>query len=142
MDYKGKKLNIYLKINFKKNTITKNITEDLTSIHDEIKLNSIIKKLKIKVTDLWKEENLLNVLLPLSIDLKFNHNNIKKLDSLRDVFKKISIIDNFSLENFDVNSSLFKIYYYGDPKKLRSELLKFGYVLNHDQGFWQLYLNE
>ena len=25
------------------------------------------------------------------------------------------------------NNSFFKIYYYGNPKKLRSELLKFGY---------------
>ena len=33
-------------------------------------------------------------------------------------------------------------YYYGDPKKLTSELLKLGYQLKNNQGFWQLYLNE
>jgi len=142
MDYQEKKINIYLKIKFNNNIITKNISEDLKDIKDELILNSILKKLKLRVTDIWKEENLINVLLPLSIDLKFQHSNVQDLDLLKDTFKKISIIDDFTLEKFDINSSLFKIYYYGDPKKLRSELLKFGYLLNHDQGFWQLYLNE
>ena len=142
MNYQKRKLNIYIKIKFNNNIITKNISEDLINIDDELALNFILKKLKLTVTDLWKEENLINVLLPLSIDLKFKHSNIRELDSLRNTLKKISIIDDFSLKKFDVNSSLFKIYYYGDPKKLRSELIKFGYLLNHDQGFWQIYLNE
>jgi len=46
------------------------------------------------------------------------------------------------LEEFNINNSLFKIYYYGNPKKLKLELSKFGYQLKDDQGFWQLYLNE
>ena len=41
-----------------------------------------------------------------------------------------------------INNSFFKIYYYGNPKKLRSELLKFGYQLNNDQGYWGLYIND
>ena len=59
---------------------------------------------------------------------------------------KQEVIDNFiesySLEEFNTNNSFFKIYYYGDPKKLKSELFKFGYQLKNDQGFWQVYLNE
>ena len=49
---------------------------------------------------------------------------------------------NFSLQELDVNNAFFKIYYYGDPKKLKSELLKYGYQLRNEQGSWQLYLNE
>ena len=32
--------------------------------------------------------------------------------------------------------------YFGNPKKLRIELLKFGYNLKNNQGVWQIYLNE
>ena len=46
------------------------------------------------------------------------------------------------LEEFDIKNSFFKIYYYGEPKKLKSELFKFGYNLKNDQGSWQLYINE
>ena len=80
--------------------------------------------------------------MTLSIKIKFQHTNIKDLDKLRKTFYKISIIKDYTLEQFNINNSFFKIYYYGDPKKLKSELSKFGYQLENVQGSWQLYLNE
>ncbi len=80
--------------------------------------------------------------MPLSIKLKFEHKNLKRLDELRNTLNKINIIDSYSLDELNINNSFFKIYYYGNPKKLKSELLKFGYQLKDNQGFWQLYLNE
>ena len=80
--------------------------------------------------------------MPLSIRLKYEHLNLKNLDNLRSIFYNMSIIESYSLEEFNTNNSFFKIYYYGDPKKLKSELFKFGYQLKNDQGFWQVYLNE
>jgi len=142
MDYQDHKLNIYLKTNFNNNKISKNFTYEIKDINDEKILSSILKDLKITITDLWKEENLINLLMPLSIKLNFQQTNLNDLDKLREALYKISIIDNFTLEEFNINNSYFKIYYYGNPKKLKSELLKFGYSLKDDQGFWQIYLNE
>jgi len=142
MDYQKKKLNIHLKTNFNNNKNSKNISYDLESMKNQLELNFILKDLKLKISDLWKEENLINLLMPLSIKLKFQHKNLQDLDELRNILKKINIIDNYTLEEFDVNNSFFKIYYYGDPKKLKSQLLKLGYRLKNNQGFWQLYLNE
>jgi len=105
-------------------------------------LNPILKDLKFKITDLWKEANLINLLMPLSIRLQYQHLNLEDLDKLRNIFYKIGIIDSYTLEEFNINNSFFKIYYYGNPRKLRSELLKFGYQLKNDQGYWRLYLNE
>ena len=142
MDYKNKKLNIHLKTNFNSNVNSKNIFYDLKDMKNQLELNLILKDLKLNISDLWKEENLINLLMPLSIKLKFEHKNLQDLDELRNILKKINIIDNYALEEFDVNNSFFKIYYYGDPKKLKSQLLKLGYRLKNNQGFWQLYLNE
>tara|TARA_Y100000590_G_C15594042_1_gene967265 strand:+ start:40 stop:1113 length:1074 start_codon:yes stop_codon:yes gene_type:complete len=142
MDYQDEKLNIYLKTNFKNNKVSKNISHKISNINDDLALNEILKDLKLRITDLWKEENLVNLLMPLSIKVKFEQANIQDLNNLRNTFYKISIIDNYTLEEFNVNNSFFKIYYYGNPKKLRSELLKFKYQLKNEQGFWQLYLNE
>ena len=129
-------------MNFNNNTVSKNFFYEIKNINDSSALNSIVKDLKIKITDLWKEENLINLLMPLSIKLKFQHKNIKNLDELRNTFQKIDLINNYTLEEFNINNSFFKIYYYGDPKKLRSELLRFGYQLENNQGHWQLYSNE
>ncbi len=142
MDYSNQSLNIHLKTNFNNNKISKNTSYKLNNINDELILSSILEDLKIKITDLWKEQNLINFLMPLSIKIKFQHKNLKELDKLRNIFYKISIIDKYSLEQFNINNSFFEIYYYGNPKKLRTELKKFGYHLDDDHGFWQVYKNE
>jgi hypothetical protein len=142
MDYQDFKLNIHIKTKFNNNKLSKNFSYKIKNINDNLVLNTILTDLKIKITDLWKEENLINLLRPLSIRLKYKHKNLKELDKLRNIFYKIDIIDSYTLEEFNINNSFFKIYYYGNPKKLRSKLVKFGYHLKNDQGNWQLDLNE
>ena len=142
IDYQNNRLNIHLKTNFKNNKISKNLFYKVDNINNEKVLSNILEDLKFKVTDLWKEENLINFLMPLSINLKYKHSNLKDLDKLRSVFYNIDMIDSYTLEKFNINDSFFKIYYYGNPKKLKLELLKFGYHLKNNQGHWQLYLNE
>ena len=115
---------------------------EIENIKDEAKLKNILLDLKMKITDLWKEENVVNLLMPLSISIKFQHKKLLDLDELKKVFNKISIIDNFSLEEFNTKNSFFKIYYFGNPKKLKTELFRFGYKLQNDQGHWELYIND
>ena len=135
-------LNIYVKTNFNNSRTSKNITYELNDIKDELKLNDILKDLKMQITDIWKSENVIDLSSPLLIRIKFKHRNLRDLDTLKSTLYKISIIDNYSLEEFNINNSFFKIYYYGNPKKLRTELLKFGYQLNNDQGYWSLYIDD
>ena len=53
-----------------------------------------------------------------------------------------NIIDNYFFEKFDINSSYFKISYFGTPKRLKSELNKSGYDLKDSQGQWEIVLYE
>ena len=142
MDYGKNKLNIYLKTNFNNNTTSKNISYEVKNVRDEIILNSILKDLKLEIVDTWKEQNLINLLMPLSIKIKFQHSKLKDLDKLRKNFSRMGIIDSYKLEEFNINNSDYKIYYYGNPKKLKAELFKYGYELINNQGVWQLYLHE
>ena len=142
MNYDKKKLNIHVKTNFDNNKMSKNISYQLENIKDEIQLNLILIDLKKQITDLWKEANIVNLLMPLSINVKFKNKNIKDFDKIKKIFYNISIIKKYTLEEFNINNSFFKIYYYGSPKRLKAELLKFGYELRNEQGFWELYSNE
>ena len=142
LDYRNKQLNIYLKTNFDGNEMSKNISYKLSNIKDESKLHFILKDLKIQITDIWKKANIVNLLMPLSIRIKFQHINFLDLDKLENTFDKISIIDNYALEEFSINHAFFKIYYFGNPKRLRTELLKFGYQLIDEQGHWELYIDD
>jgi len=142
MDYKSNKLNVYLKIKFNNKKISKNIFYNIENIEDNLLLDKILIDLKLQITDIWKEENLINLLMPLSIKIRYDHKNLKQLNAFKNTLEKISTIHKHNLKEFSVNSSFYKIYYYGNPKKLKYELLKYGYKLNNDQGYWQIYLNE
>ena len=115
------------------------ILPEINNINNELKLDKILKDLKLKVTDIWRKENVINLSIPLSIRVKFKYKNLQDLDKLKKIFYKISIINEYSLEEFNINNSFFKIYYYVNPKKLAKEFLKFGYQLLNDQGDWILH---
>ena len=142
MSYENLKLSVYLKTSFNNNKTSKNITYEINDIDNELLLVPILKDLKLKITDLWKEENIINVLMPLSINIKFQYEDLKNLNNLKTAFQNISIIENHSLEEHDINNSFFKIYYYGSPKKLQNELFKFGYNLKNNQSYWEIFINE
>ena len=140
MHFKNNRLNVHLKTNFYNSKISKNISYELNDIQDALKLNSILKDLKIQINDIWKEENLINLSIPLSLRVKFQLKKLQDLDKLKNTFYKISIIDSSSLKEFNINSAIFEIDYYGNPKKLQTELLEFGYQLKNEQGHWELYI--
>ena len=142
MNYQNNNLNIYIKTNFNNNKVSRNISFELKNIKDEKKLNSILEQIKTQVTDIWKEENIINLAIPLTIDVIFKYKNLKDLDSLEKDLSKINLIENYSLDVININRSTFKIYYYGNPKKLSMELAKFGYLLKNDQLHWSIYKNE
>jgi len=142
MEYKNSKLNVYLKTNFNNNKLSKFISYPLKNINDKKKLDTILKELKLKVTDLWKSENIINIAAPLSIKVKYEYEHIEELSRLKNIFQKMNIIEKYSLEEFNINESYFKIYYYGNPKRLKIELSELGYNLKNEHGYWGIYKND
>jgi len=136
MDYKNGKLDMYVKANFNNSMKTKNFSYKLNDINNKKKLVFILKDLKRNINDIWKEENVLNVSVPLLIKINYKHSKLSSLDNLKKTLFKIDIIDKFSLLEFDSTNSIFEINYYGNPRLLKLELLKFNYKLKNDLGYW------
>ena len=139
MHHKGKQLDVYLETNLNNNRTSKNVSYEIVDIKNELKLNSILKDLKKQIIDIWKEENIIDLSIPLSIRIKFQYTKLKDLEELKNAFHEIKIIDNYSLEELNISNSFFRIYYYGNPKRLQTELLKFDYQLKNDQVNWGIY---
>jgi len=142
INYDNKLMRIYVKTSLEENKISKNLSYKINSLEDKKQLAYILSDLKIRIEDMWKEINFINLLMPLSINVKFNHINNHNLDNLKNSLYKINIIDNYFFEKLDINYSYFKIYYYGAPKRLKSELNKSGYDLKDNQGNWEIVLYE
>ena len=136
IENENNKLNVYLKTNFNKNKISKNISYKNFDINNKKNLKNILKDLKIKVTDIWKKENEINLSSPLSLNIKFINTKPNRIDIFKDTLDKINTIDNYFIEEININYAFIKIFYYGNPKKLTEELLKFSYELKNDQGRW------
>jgi len=136
IENENNKLNVYLKTNFNKNKISKNISYKNFDINNKRNLKNILKDLKIKVTDIWKKENEINLSSPLSLNIKFINTKPNSVDIFKDTLDKINTIDNYFIEEININYAFIKIFYYGNPKKLTEELLKFSYELKNDQGRW------
>ena len=43
------------------------------------------------------------------------------------------------MDELNSNYVFFKIYYYGNPKKLKKRLEELGYNLKNKQGNWEIY---
>ena len=141
-NYQNKKLNIYLKMNFNNNKTSKNISYEIHNINDKEKSNIILEDLKLLITDFWKRENVISLTSPLTLKIKYKYKNLRELDKLKKSFYKISIIDNYSLDELSTKNSIIKIYYYGNPKKLKEEFKNLGYKLENNNGSWEIYKYE
>ena len=54
----------------------------------------------------------------------------------------MEIIYKFSIKEFSFNETVYKVEYFGDPKKLNNEFSKLNYKLVQEQGLWQINTNE
>ena len=138
MSYTSNQLKVYLKTSLDFKEYNKNIFYNVQDLNDEAKLNFIIRDLKLKILDMWKRANLINIPLPLNILVKFQYDNLSDLSDLEKTLNKIHMINKYSLKEFDYKNSSYRINYSGDPKKLTDEFSRFNYLLRYNQTNWEL----
>ena len=56
--------------------MTKNILYKIKNIEDKDELTFILKDLKLNISDIWKEANIVNLFMPLSITVKFKQKKL------------------------------------------------------------------
>jgi len=140
--YQSSKLKVYLKSNFNNNMISKNISYKIDNINDDVKLIEILEDLKMRIIDIWKRENIINLTIPLSIEVKFKYSSLENLYKLKNIFYQTAIINEHTLSQFNTNYVVFDINYYGNPKNLKKELLELGYKLIDNNNYWEIYKND
>ena len=100
----------------------------------------IISKLKFSIHDLWKEQNLIDISVPSYLVVNVPTQEPNSLEKVIKKIKKINLITNYSIEQFDKNSAKIKIKYLGKIKSLQNGLIENGFnfeILNNE---WNLTL--
>ena len=138
--YDEKKLNVFLKTNLAGTNKVKQIDFGLENLENIKAREQIILKLKYYISEVWKEENLIDISTPSYLTVNTKIDNKTSLKEIIEIIKKISLIENYSVEQLDKHSAKIKIKFFGKIKNLQERLIENGFEFKilHDE--WNLYL--
>ena len=138
--YDEKDLNVFLKTSFNNVKKFKKVEFAVQNLEDKEVREEIISKLKFSIHDLWKEQNLIDISVPSYLVVNVPTQEPNSLEKVIKKIKKINLITNYSIEQFDKNSAKIKIKYLGKIKSLQNGLIENGFnfeILNNE---WNLTL--
>ena len=98
----------------------------------------IILEINTIVTDLIKQQNLIDVRTPSFLNVKIILNNKNNLILLNNKLKKIDLINSFYVQKLNKDYALVKIKYLGKIKKIINKLKKENIYLKMHNGEWEI----
>ena len=137
-----KDLNVFLKTNFQGTRKVKKFEFGNRDIEKKEVRAQIIKNLKSRINDFWKEQNLIDISTPsfLTVSTK-----IKSADTLSQIIKKfdsMNLIDQYRVETMDKNNLKIKIKYFGKIKNLQDSFIENGFKFKILHNEWNLILES
>ena len=121
-DNNSKEEKIYFKTNILNKNIVKNINIKRLNLSEEEFYEKIITLVKKEIISLIKSQNLIDIRVPsfLNAELKISKNsNMVELNSR---LKKIDLIENIYVKEFNNKSVYLKIKYFGELDKIINQL--------------------
>ena len=114
---------IYLKAKIQDKFISKNlnIKKDIEETHSK---NRVISLLKEEITNLVKSENLIDIRTPAFINVKLNLNKENNLVIFNSKIKKIDLIEDIFVLDFNKDYVNIKIKYLGKLERMVNQLKK------------------
>ena len=140
--YDNKKLNAFMKTNLEGIRKAKKIDFGSESLEDKESRNNIIKSTKYYINELWKEENLIDISVPSYLVVNTKIKDPSSLEKIIKIMKKISLIDNYIVQQLDNESAKIKIKFFGKIQNLQNSFLRNGveFKILHDE--WNLNLKS
>ena len=133
-----KRERVYLKMKILDKYIEKNINVDRGNLDKEDFYKHIITKVNKEITNLVKSENLIDVRTPSFINTKLLTHKDKNLVELKKRLKKIDLIDNIYVQEFNNEYIFLKIKYLGKIDKIIQLLRKEKIILQLIEEQWRL----
>ena len=115
-------IKFYSKINFDDKLVLFNKDFINKKIEDQSDINSMILNIKNKYEDNWKSINKMNASASVPIRLSVESMNIKKSLQLEKALSNLDFVNNYSVERFDSNEIIFKIFYGSNPKRFLKDM--------------------
>jgi hypothetical protein len=121
-DNNAKEEKIYLKIKILGKNIVKNITVERFELNEKKFYEKIITEIKKEITNTVKSQNLIDVRAPSFLIAEFAISEKSNLVELNARLKKIDLIEDIYIQEFNNESVNLKIKYLGRLDKIKREL--------------------
>ncbi|MDC0545045.1 hypothetical protein OAO00_00930 [Pelagibacteraceae bacterium] len=121
-DNNSKEEKIYLKMKILGKNIVKNITVKRFELNEKNFYEKIIIEIKKEITNTVKSENLIDVRAPSFLNAEFEISEKSNLAELNTRLKKIDLIENIYIQEFNNETVNLKIKYLGKLDKIIREL--------------------
>jgi hypothetical protein len=115
---------IYFKIKVLDKNIVKNIVIKKANLDQEKFYEKIIAEIKKEIINIVKSQNLINIRIPSFLNAKLDINKDITLYELNERIKKIDLIENIYVQEFNNKSVSLKIKYLGKLNRIIKQLEK------------------
>ncbi len=129
-DLKSKNIKTYLKLRILGKDIGKNIIIEKSKLNENNENLEIIKYLSDEITNIIKEQNLIDIRTPSFLNTKLKVNDENNLVDLRKRLDKIDMILNIYVQEFNNEYVFIKIKYLGKLNSIIRQLEKQNIILS------------
>ncbi len=140
--YDNKKLNAFMKTNLEGVKKAKKINFEKEELENKESRNNIIKNAKYYINELWKEENLIDISVPSYLVVNTKIKDPSSLEKIIKTMKKISLIENYIVQELDNKSAKIKIKFFGKIQNLQNSFLRNGIEFKIIDDKWNLNLKS
>ncbi len=109
-------IKVLSKIKIKDKKFIKSNSFKSINLNNPDNLNKLINELKTIYEDFWKENNLINTSIKLSILIEIDNKDFDKSKRFEKTISKIDIINNFSIIKFNKDSIIYELIFNGTSK--------------------------
>jgi len=140
--YDKKKLNIFLKTKLGDSKKVRRREFELEDLENKEVRQDIIRNLKLYINELWKEENLIDISVPSYLTINTKIKDPNALKKIIGNLEKISLIENYTVEQLNNKSAKIKIKFFGKIKNLQNSFRDNGFELKILHNEWNLNLRS
>jgi len=135
---KGNNLKVLSKIKLDNNYKVVNSNYQNIDLENEESRKNFIYKLKDIYEDYWKELNIINTSIKLSVTMSLSSSDIGKIKLFESLMNNLDLVSNFYILSFNNKKIYYKIIYNGTPKKLLTVIKNSGFEIESDNKNWNI----
>ncbi len=131
-------LRVLTKIDISDNIILKNQSFSNTNVYKIEQVEKIIKSLKVVYEDYWKNFNLINTSIKLTLNIKIDTLNNSKISKFEENLKKINLIYDYNIFKFDKDYIYYQIVFNGTTNNFLKSMKNYDYNFDTQNKTWIL----